>query len=314
MTQPKRHGSSDFYRYGFQGQEKDDEIKGEGNSLNYKYRMHDPRISRFFAVDPIAHEYPWNSPYAFSENRVIDGIELEGLEYIHYAIYLDKTGTTVLKKEVIKDYRNMNDSEIRKLHGNSASHFYQANSQSYGSLGEGVAFTYFEKNDNGNFERKETRMEQTQIGASSLITHGLFYGYGSVTVNGPRFGKGVGKYDFDAEPIDMVDQIAKMHDFEQDVPSFTSHKDLQFIGSDIRLVSRLKNYLEQANKEGYIDPYTGRPASGEAIIAANNAIGHFEQEIKSKKNRIEKDFKSGNITKGEYKKLKRTIRDAEVEN
>jgi len=69
------------YRYGFQGQERDDELKGSGNSLNYKYRMHDPRIGRFFAVDPLAPDYPWNSPYAFSENRVIDGVELEGLEY-----------------------------------------------------------------------------------------------------------------------------------------------------------------------------------------------------------------------------------------
>lgn len=69
-----------MYRYGFQGQEKDDEVKGEGNSVNYKYRMHDPRIGRFFAVDPLAHEYPHNSPYAFSENRVLDAIELEGLE------------------------------------------------------------------------------------------------------------------------------------------------------------------------------------------------------------------------------------------
>ena len=68
------------YRYGFQGQEKDDEIKGEGNSVNYKFRMHDPRIGRFFAVDPLAPDYPWNSPYAFSENRVIRHIELEGLE------------------------------------------------------------------------------------------------------------------------------------------------------------------------------------------------------------------------------------------
>ena len=68
------------YRYGFQGQEKDDEIKGQGNSVNYKYRMHDPRIGRFFAVDPLASSYPWNSPYAFSENRVTNSVELEGLE------------------------------------------------------------------------------------------------------------------------------------------------------------------------------------------------------------------------------------------
>jgi len=39
------------------------------------------RLGRFFAVDPLSSEYPWNSPYAFSENRVLDGIELEGLEW-----------------------------------------------------------------------------------------------------------------------------------------------------------------------------------------------------------------------------------------
>ena len=80
MLVPNRHGSSNSYRYGFQGQEKDDELKGEGNSLNYTFRMHDPRVGRFFAVDPMASIYPWNSPYAFSENRVIDATELEGME------------------------------------------------------------------------------------------------------------------------------------------------------------------------------------------------------------------------------------------
>ena len=39
-------------RMGFQGQEMDDEIKGDGNSVNYTYRMHDPRLGRFFAIDP----------------------------------------------------------------------------------------------------------------------------------------------------------------------------------------------------------------------------------------------------------------------
>ncbi|MBU2019071.1 MAG: hypothetical protein KJ941_05445, partial [Bacteroidetes bacterium] len=81
-------------RFGFQGQEMDDEIKGEGNSVNYKYRMHDPRVGRFFAVDPMAKIYSYNSPYAFSENRVIDAIELEGLEIFAirdkgYALALD---------------------------------------------------------------------------------------------------------------------------------------------------------------------------------------------------------------------------------
>ncbi len=69
-------------RFGFQGQEEDDELKGEGNSVNYTFRMHDPRLGRFFAIDPLSTKYPWKSVYAFSENRLIDAIELEGLECI----------------------------------------------------------------------------------------------------------------------------------------------------------------------------------------------------------------------------------------
>ena len=72
---------SDAYRYGFQGQERDDEVKGEGNSYNYTFRMHDPRLGRFFSVDPFSIQYSYNSPYAFSENRMIDVVELEGLEH-----------------------------------------------------------------------------------------------------------------------------------------------------------------------------------------------------------------------------------------
>ncbi|MDH5379445.1 MAG: hypothetical protein OEW75_01250 [Cyclobacteriaceae bacterium] len=63
-------------RLGFQGQEEDSEL----GYVNYKYRMHDPKIGRFFSVDPLASKYPYNSPYAFSENRVIDGVEIDGLE------------------------------------------------------------------------------------------------------------------------------------------------------------------------------------------------------------------------------------------
>ena len=86
-----------FYRNGFQGQERDDEVKGEGNSVNFSYRMHDPRVGRFFAVDPLARKFPWNSPYAFSENRVLDCIELEGAESmnIHIREYLDENGTVI---------------------------------------------------------------------------------------------------------------------------------------------------------------------------------------------------------------------------
>lgn len=75
----------------------DDELKGEGNSINYKYRMHDPRVGRFFAVDPLFREYPYNSPYAFSENRVIDARELEGLEMADTDLWMHDRRDYILK-------------------------------------------------------------------------------------------------------------------------------------------------------------------------------------------------------------------------
>ncbi len=112
MQMPGRQFSSNAYRYGFQGQEKDDEIKGEGNSVNYKYRMHDPRIGRFFAVDPLASSYPYNSVYAFSENVVINCVELEGLEseVAIYTVEKHKNGAyTTKSKETMKwsDYQKV---------------------------------------------------------------------------------------------------------------------------------------------------------------------------------------------------------------
>ena len=74
-------GVLEVLRFAFNGQEKTDEISGLGNHLDFKYRGYDPRTGRFWSVDPLFRDYPWNSTYAFAENRVIDGIDLEGLEY-----------------------------------------------------------------------------------------------------------------------------------------------------------------------------------------------------------------------------------------
>jgi RHS repeat-associated protein len=97
MLLQHRHGteSGGTYKYGFQGQEADDEIKGTGNSYNYEYRMDDPRIGRFFACDPLAAKYPWYTPYQFSGNKLIAFVELEGLEEQNVTYYNMQNGTAV---------------------------------------------------------------------------------------------------------------------------------------------------------------------------------------------------------------------------
>jgi len=111
---PGRNFTSEAYRYGFQGQEKDDEVKGEGNSLNFEYRMHDARIGRFFAVDPLANDYPWNSPYAFSENTVINAVELEGLErnYVFNSAYLSAQALTKIETSSYNEIKKYMDDLV----------------------------------------------------------------------------------------------------------------------------------------------------------------------------------------------------------
>ena len=65
-------------RWKFQGQEHVDDLGLNWDS--FKWRNHQPDIGRFFNVDPLASDYVYNSPYAFSENKVTNHIELEGLE------------------------------------------------------------------------------------------------------------------------------------------------------------------------------------------------------------------------------------------
>ncbi|WP_118976580.1 DUF6443 domain-containing protein [Taibaiella koreensis] len=52
------------------------------NMYSFKYREHDPQIGRFWQIDPLADKYEFNSTYAFSENKVVNAIELEGLEAV----------------------------------------------------------------------------------------------------------------------------------------------------------------------------------------------------------------------------------------
>jgi len=85
------------YRFSFNGQENDKETYGEGNSLDFAFRVYDSRLGRFLSADPLEKEFAWNSPYAFAENRPIDGIDLEGKEWENAMSKFYKPGELQMK-------------------------------------------------------------------------------------------------------------------------------------------------------------------------------------------------------------------------
>ena len=69
------------YKYGFNGKEKDDELMGSGNCIDYGFRVNDTRLGgRFFSIDPLFKKYPELTPYQFASNNPIEGVDLDGLE------------------------------------------------------------------------------------------------------------------------------------------------------------------------------------------------------------------------------------------
>ena len=68
----------DKYRFGFNGMEKDNELKGVGNSLDFGARIYDSRIGKFLSLDPDMEKYTFQSPYVYANNTPIQAIDREG--------------------------------------------------------------------------------------------------------------------------------------------------------------------------------------------------------------------------------------------
>jgi hypothetical protein len=64
------------YRFGFNGQEKDDEVDGAGNSYTAEFWQYDPRLGRRWNMDP--KHFAWESPYSVMADNPICNTDIRG--------------------------------------------------------------------------------------------------------------------------------------------------------------------------------------------------------------------------------------------
>ncbi len=101
MQMPGRVSNSSTYRFGFNGMEADDEMKGDGNSYDFEARMLDPRLGRWFSIDNQTKKHAGINPYHFVYNSPLMFMDPNGEDGI---ITVDPINHTVTLSSTVYLY------------------------------------------------------------------------------------------------------------------------------------------------------------------------------------------------------------------
>jgi len=122
---------ADAYRYGFGGQEKDDEIYGEGKSYTAEFWQYDSRLGRRWNGDPMAWKFPWMSTYATFANNPIRFVDPDG----RIGILFDEEGNKVAtynKKGITVEKGMENSSALKNF--NAAVDYVDGKTDTYKNI------------------------------------------------------------------------------------------------------------------------------------------------------------------------------------
>jgi hypothetical protein len=203
---------------------------------------------RFLSIDPISHQYPELTPYQFASNRPIDGIDLDGLEYATFTIFVQQNG-------IVKDIKITKDYELKAKN----------------TLGPGVLYNYAYLDKNGRIEKFDAKPLVTNL-------HGIYQGGDNPKVPKKGQHESILEDNYDLEPIDETDATAKQHDLDYDKESLAGFDGImdpkskdaneKYIKSAEKIISKYKN------KEN--DKITGKPVTKETADAANFGKNGFK--------------------------------------
>jgi len=252
----RKYQSSNSYRYGFNGKEND----LESGTQDYGLRIYNLALGKFLSVDPLAPKYPELTPYQFASNRPIDGIDLDGLEYATFTIFV--SNGRVKDILITKDYELKNKS----------------------SKGAGIQYNTVLLDKNGKVIQIDQNFVSSQL-------YGIYQGKDNPKLP-KKGGFAVDVYDnYDLEPIDETDAIAKQHDLDYDkakLEGFDGVLDPKSTPANERYIkSAEKTLTKYKNKE--LDNVTGKPVTKQTADAAKFGIIGFKaaEYVKGVKERTE---------------------------
>ena len=231
-------GSSDnWYRYGFNGKEKDGDM--DGNNYDYGFRIYNPGLGRFLSVDPLTKKYPELTPYQFASNRPIDGIDQDGLEYATYTIWVIDGKVTSIQ--------HTTDYELKNK----------------GTKGPGIEYNYI-----------NVDQESNTVNVTTKYTKNLYGIYqGSDNPQLPKIGGSPTDLhdDYELEPIDETDALAKQHDKDYDNAKISGIKGVlsdKSTEANVKYIKGAKK-IDQKYTKGEKDDVTGKPVSKATKEAAD---------------------------------------------
>ncbi len=278
------------YRFGFNGKENDNEIKGLGNQIAFEARIYDPRIGRFLSVDPVIKSY--ESGYMAFAGNPIWFTDPDGRDTTRYynndgqlllTVGNGKAGynrAMVVKDDKVKamqEYANKYQAQLNSKSGITNNVAIDNYFKSYGDLYDLNSFTKFYEDNKGKYS------------VVSMRGH-LIDDMSSITVNGKPVSKTFIKNLKGAEATAFVKRVGGI--FAVDVSSTASDNDAfqssRPYSSDMENVTHIHLHpfwnmnIEYKGKSKYGSFYGYEPAKG---IRAGSITGDIQQNSTDGRNR-----------------------------
>jgi RHS repeat-associated protein len=256
----EEHSGKDVMPYKFNAKEFDDET----GLYYYGARYFDSKLSVWLSVDKplidgtylrgehdggVYNSYNLNS-YSYCRQNPILYVDPDGNQYV-FMLHMEQATGGWNTKSI--NYYQMSKAEIKKVGGTYRGMY---NAASYGPEGKGVKHLWVYGNgltrESWDFKSDATR-------------HGLYSGSGSITYDGLEGS------DFNYQPIDMADAIAKRHDMDYAQATASGNylgfaEDTRTLQADIDMVSRVDLALNGQDVSGVETPFRAG-SSGEMRVA-----------------------------------------------